>query len=246
MRRHTDRSARTPRDDRRGLTLIEVVIALTIAALLAGVSTVGISAITDAELKSTAVTLSGVMKQAYDRAIMQQRTQRLVIDLDKSLWWLEYSTSPFALSRERLTGEKGEASAADEDEDDDRRSGIDARFGSIDEKTEVEAMLEGGAAMFAADTDVDAGKPSLIPGEIVVRKVWTSHQEEAFTSGTAYVHFFKSGQAEAALIELGDEGEDVITLEVQPLTGRVKMHRRSMPVPELEDEENLGRQEGDE
>lgn len=210
---------------------------VAIAALLAGVSVMSISAITDAELKSTAVTLSGAMKQGYDRAIMQQRTQRLVIDIDKSLWWMEYSTSPFALSRERATGEKGVATDAVEKEE------ADSRF--EEEKTEVEALLEGGSASFTADVDIDAGKPTRIPGEIVVKKVWTGHQEEAYTEGMAYVHFFKSGLAEAALIELGDASEDVITLEVQPLSGRVKMHRRSMPVPDLPDEDD-GEKDGDE
>lgn len=229
---------RSPREGRRGLTLIEVVIGLTIAALLAAVSVMGVGAITDAELKSTAVMISGAMKQSYDRAIMQQRTQRLVIDIDKSLWWVEYSATPFALSRERLTGEKG-ASSEGPAEAEDSRSRFD------EEKTEVEALLEGGSASFVADADIDAGKPTRLPGEIVFKKVWTGHQEEAFTSGTAYVHFFKSGQAEAALIELGEDSEEVITLEVQPLSGRVKMHRRSMPVPELPDDDD-GEKDGDE
>ena len=233
-----EQRSRSPRVGQRGLTLIEVVIGLAIAALLAALSMMGIGAITDAELRSTSIQLSGAMKLAYDRAIMQKRTQRLVIDLDKSLWWIEYSSSPFALSRERQTGDKGTASGAGEEPKEER-----SRFD--EEKTEVEALLEGGTASFAADTDIDAGKPVPIPGDIVVRRVWASHQEEAVTSGTAYVYFFKTGLAEAALIELGDGSEDVITVELLPLSGRVKMHRRTMPVPELPDDDD-GRKDGDE
>jgi prepilin-type N-terminal cleavage/methylation domain-containing protein len=229
----------SPRRRRAGLTLIEVVIAVAIAALLMGVTVMSVSAVTDASLRSTAVTLSGVMKQAYDRAIMQQRTQRVVLDMDKSIWWLEFSTSPFALSKERVRGEEGETAGSNEKKEEEERSTFD------DEKTEVEALLEGGTANFTADADVDAGKPLPLPGDIKFTRIWTGHQEEAFTSGTAYLYFFKSGEAEAALVELSDEGGDIITLEVQPLSGRVKMHRKSMPVPELPDLED-GRKEGDE
>ena len=52
-------------------------------------------------------------------------------------------------------------------------------------------------------------------------------------------------KAEAAIIELMDEGEDIISLELQPLTGRVRSIHKRVPLPEAR-EDNDGRAEGDE
>lgn len=224
----------------RGFTLIEILIALSIAALAAGAAIVGIGAISDAQLRSTSIELAGAMKLAYDRAIMQRRTERLVIDLDKGLWWLEYTEDYFAVSREKQTGEVGDPNKA---LDEREAKGDDEDFDLLGDRG-VQAILEGAPASFQLDADLDQGKPRPLPGDVRVARVWTGHQEEPFVEGTAYVHFFKSGLAEAALIELQDEDEDVVTLEVQPLTGRVKTHPKRMPIPEAREPE--GRDEGDE
>jgi general secretion pathway protein H len=59
-------------------------------------------------------------------------------------------------------------------------------------------------------------------GSVRFRKVWVSHQQAGLTAGTAYLYFWPSGQTEAASIELA-QGDDVTTLLVSPLTGRVRL-----------------------
>lgn len=229
------------------MTLIEVAIAIGIAASFSAVAIGTLNSLTDADLRSTAVELSGAMKSSYDRAIMQRRTQRLAIDLDKGLWWFEYTESPFAISKEKTTGEVGEKTGGEEDEDVDvdRTTGKRRKRGKLAEKkTDVEKIIEGTAARFQPDVDL-AKKPAALPTKVKVSRVWSEHQEDAFTSGTAYIHFWKSGQAEAAIVELMDEGEDIISLELQPLTGRVRSIHKRVPLPEAR-EDNDGRAEGDE
>jgi general secretion pathway protein H len=234
---------RRGRRSRRGLTLIEVVIAVAIAAMATGIAVGAINSITDAALKSTSIELAGAIKYSYDRAIMERRTQRLSIDMDKGLWWIDFTTDPFALASERDRGREGakgeeaggkeakkeEKSIFDDDEDDGGRK-------------EVEAALEGGkAASFTMDADL--GPPRSLPGDVKFSKVWTGHQEEAFTSGVAYLHFFSGGWTEPAQIELTD-GDSHITVKVYPLTGRVRMYDKELEVPRVEDDD--GRDEGDE
>ncbi|MFO0723247.1 MAG: hypothetical protein U1E65_05670 [Myxococcota bacterium] len=231
------------------MTLIEVAIALAIAALLAGVAIGAVNSLTDADLRSTAVELSGAMKQSYDRAIMNRRTQRIAIDIDKGMWWFEYTESPFAVHREKDRGEVGEKSGTDEDDqiDVDRVTGKRTKRGKLAEKkSDVEKIIEGTAARFVPDADLTGGKPRPLPSKVRVSRVWTAHQEDGFTSGMAYIHFFKSGQAEAAIIELMDDGEDVISLEIQPLTGRVRSFHQRIPLPDAREDADQGRAEGDE
>lgn len=246
---HRPHRARRGRPLRRGLTLIEVMIALAIAAMAVGVAITGVSSLTSASLRSSALELAGTIKLAYDRAIMARHTERLSLDLDKGLFWLDYTEDQFTVAREREAGregakntslaEAGEPGERRKDEDDEDFFADDAEDG----KAEVLAALEGGKAIaFQADIEIFQ-TPDALPSDVRISKVWTGHQEEAFTSGVAYVHFFNSGFSEPAQIELTD-GEEYVTITVYPLTGRVRIHDKQLEVPKPSDDD--GRDEGDE
>ncbi len=226
------------RSRRRGFTLIELTIALAIAAMLVGVSMVSVQSLTHSALRNSALELAGAVKYNYDRAIMEKRIQRIGMDLDRNVWWIEYTEDPFKLAQERLRGDEGEkrddeGKVVGEDDDSD--------FFDDDVDSEVKAALEGGkASSFVPDSD--AGKPRRLSGDIRFGKVQTGHQEEAFTSGVAYLHFFRGGFTEPAEIEITD-GDEVITVKVLPLTGRVRTYHRELEALELEELD--GREEGD-
>lgn len=223
---------------RRGFTLIELTIALAIAAMLVGVTMVSVQSLTHSALRNGALELAGAIKYNYDRAIMEKRIQRIGMDLDRNLWWIEYTEDPFTLSSERLRGNEGQKRDEDGkviDEEDD------SSFFDDDVDKDVKLALEGGkSSRFVPDPD--AGEPHPLSGDIRFGKVQTGHQEEAFTSGVAYLHFFRGGFTEPAEIEITD-GDEVITIKVLPLTGRVRTYNRE--IKELELEEYEGREEGD-
>ena len=205
----------------RGLTLIEITIGLTIAALVMAVGVTSLNALTDANLRSAAVEITGAVKYSYDRAIMQKRIQRIGFDLDRQLWWLEYTDDPYGLANELARGEEGEK----RDDTGQKIEDSDSIFDS-DEDERVKKALEGGkGAAFQADGD--SNKPYKLPGDIEFDSVWTGHQEEPFTSGTAYLHFFRGGWTEPAHIILTD-GDSFISLKVSPLTGRIRMYRKKL------------------
>lgn len=221
------------------MTLIEITIALAIAAMMVGVAVVSTQALTHTDLRNSAIGLAGAVKSNYDRAIMEKRIQRIGMDLDQHVWWVEYTEDPFALSQERLRGDEGlkrdEEGNLKKDDDDD------SFFFDDDDDEEVKRALEGGKAA-AFKPDEAAGEPFALPGDVQFVKVHAGHQEEAFTSGIAYLHFFRGGWTEPAQIELTD-GEEVITLKVFPLTGRVRTYHRELEDMEVEDFD--GRNEGD-
>lgn len=231
---------RRARAHQRGLTLIEITIALAIAALAVSMSIVSINALTDADLKSSALEIAGAMKFNYDRAIMEKRTQRLGVDLDRHVWWVEYTEDPYAIGAERLRGEEGDKRDLEgKGEELEERASF---FDDDDPSAEVKQFMEGGkGASFVPDEG--SGKPRPLKGDVVFSKVWTGHQEESFTSGIAYVHFFKGGWTEPAQIELSD-GTEYVTLKVFPLTGRVRTYQERLEDPSVEEYD--GREEGDE
>lgn len=218
--------------------------------MVAGAVVVSVNSITDASLHSTAVELTGAIKYSYDRAIMLRRSERIAIDLDQGTWWMEMSASPFALSRELAEGTRGETSA-------ESQAKLDKESGRDRHRDDDELPSEAGMARGFQVEEEELGKPRKIPSGLSVSRVWTAHQEEPFRTGTAYVHFMRGGWAEPALIELVDcewsrvdqkcaDGEtpSIITLEVQPLTGRVHSKPERVDPPKAEEPD--GREEGDE
>ncbi len=231
---------RHPRAQKRGMTLIEITIALAIAALAVGTAVISLNALTDAALKSGAIELTGAIKYSYDRSIMEKRTQRLGMDIDKGLWWLDFTDDPYALAKERAEGEAGERPEDKEGKDIDDLDSLFSGF-DADGDMEVKRAMEGGkASRFMPDSEV--GKPKPLPSGVKFSKVWTGHQEEPFKTGVAYLHFFRSGWTEPAQIELTD-GDEFITLKVFPLTGRVRMYPKQLDDPDVDDDD--GRDEGD-
>ncbi|MBK8012368.1 MAG: hypothetical protein IPK13_13545 [Deltaproteobacteria bacterium] len=221
------------------MTLIEITIAMAIAVMVTSVAIISTNALTHAALRSAATDLTGAIKFSYDRSIMEKRIQRLGMDLDKGLYWLDYTDDDYGIAATRDRGPVGErpeeSAAAAKERSDALDSDLDTG------KAEVKRAMESGLAVrFQPDTD--AGEPKPLPGGVTFSRVWTGHQEEAFGSGVAYLHFFRSGFTEPAQIELTD-GSEVITLKISPLTGRVRAYDKPLDDPDVEDPD--GRDEGD-
>lgn len=75
-----------------GMTLIEVMVALAIAAMTLLVVLPNYNASYKVNLKSATRTLSGVFRYVYNGAIARNRVFRVVFDLDRELYWVESST----------------------------------------------------------------------------------------------------------------------------------------------------------
>lgn len=226
---------------RAGFTLIELTIALAIAAMVTAVTLSGVNSMTGASLRSAAISLTGAIKMSYDRAIMLKRTQRLVMDLDQGVWWLEFNEDRFALTQTRAEGSEGRKGEGKEPSifDDDNNDSI------FDDEVDQEVKKAMGGAKLANFTADDAsGGRQTLPSGICFSRVWTEHQEEAFTSGIAYLHFFPGGWTEPARIEMvehdcrdkpdavTDRDNDYKTLRIYPLTGRVRSYNRKLELPD--------------
>src|SRR5207302_10973934 len=91
------------------------------------------------------------------------------------------------------------------------------RDGMSEEEKEKLALAQKSA--FAPSTDVPKTE---LGGSVKFADVWVQHQQERYTTGKAFVYFWSSGLTEEASIHLA-QGDDVFSLIVSPLTGRVKV-----------------------
>lgn len=226
----------------RGLTLIEVSIALGIAAVLFAAVTISIGSITGAKAKASASELAGVIRSLYDTAALSGKTCRLVFDLPDpknedgtTRYRAECAAGNVTTSRDRDDMLREESRAREDARrgrtpSDPRRNftrGSDDLPGLDELLAQEEGRVEN-AARFSEYTAEEI-RPRELPSGVTV-SVWTRNQREPAEKGVAYLYFFPQGYTEKALVYLR-QGDNVWTLAVSPLTGKVEIAGEALEVP---------------
>lgn len=220
----------------RGLTLIELIVAIAIVAVLFGGVVTGVGAVTGASARQAAGELAGTIRSVYDTAALSGKTCRLAFELpadreedgDKEVVYrAECAASGVTTDRDR-----DEALAREGQEDGARRAGRPRRYDSSDPALKElfaaeERRIESQAA-FSAFTSEEV-RPQKLPPSVRVH-VWTRAQQKPATSGKAFLYFFPQGYTEKAHVYVR-QGQNVWTVTVSPLTGKTMIHAEELPVP---------------
>lgn len=223
---------------RRGATLIEIIIAIGLVALLMGGAALGLGMYSGARLKSSVTMVAGAIRIAYNHANATSRPTRLVFDFGQRSLRLEESSGKQLLQTQDRTG--GAVAASD------------AEHAALEE---AESIVEGPRAPRASFSPVAAmgietedGRPGkqLEPG-ISFRQIEVEHESDPITEDIVYLYFWPGGQTERASIQIqrGDglgEG-DVLTLLVSPLTGKVTLERGALEMLRPIDDEDASERE---
>jgi len=209
------------------MTLIEILIAMAIVALLTTVVVVGVGQSAGARLRHSGTMIAGAVRVGFARASATSKTVRLVMDFDEDAIWLEEGDQPHLVQSKDTTGTGGaEASTEAEKAAKDESSRIvkgpvpaRARFTPIDPAG-------------IAESNPTKGKKPL--DGIRFREAQSSHDDQPRTQGRAYVYFWPGGQTERAAIQLTTakrrpddkslvdvESAMTVTLVIAPLTGKV-------------------------
>jgi general secretion pathway protein H len=197
----------------RGMTLIEVGIALCVAGLMLAVAIPAFSAVTRAQLRQKSGQLAGGIRALYGASAIKGRTCRLVFDLDANAYWSECAKSNVRLDSEGERSQNGVrvASRAEELQQEQVRDGMS------DEEKEKTTLAQKSA--FAEDKEIPKTQ---LGSSVRFADVWIQHQKERYLAGKAFLYVWSSGLTEEAAIHL-QQGDDVFSLIVSPLSGRVKI-----------------------
>jgi len=212
----------------RGFTLIEVGISIAIMALAMGVLIPAMSNVTRAQLRSKSGELAGAIRAMYGYSAVQGRSCRITFDLDSNTYYPECAKAVVRLSRD-LERSQGGARQQTRDEERAAQMAEDQQRGrGLSDKDKVRAELIAKDQFSAANVPdlkkMDLGK------QVRLADVWIQHQSERYTGGKAFLYFWPSGLTEAAGIRLS-QGEDVYSLVVSPLTGKVKVVNSRVEAP---------------
>ncbi len=224
--RITDKVAAARRRRTAGFTLIELgaVLAIAMVLVVAGIAT--LQGIRKADISTSAAKLSAAVRYLYDLAAINNRTYRLVIDLEGNAYWGE---------RIDLSQTCGTAVLPSDEE---------RKFGSDEPPRETApagSEVEDDPATLGPD-----GQPRpRIKDNLLTRRelpkgirfmgVMTSHQDERTEGGQAEVYFFPSGYVERAFIYL-ERDTEIYTVETLPLRGVGVVHSRELDPRGLLDE----------
>jgi len=203
------------------MTLIELMVVMAIVAILMAIGAASLAAIRGADVDATGSILSGTMTYLSSRAVHDNKTYRLVIDMDQKKFWSETTNDDDPCSRfipedaEQGLNPEAEAKAAGKAKKDEDEA-VAANPSFVQKK---DALLQ---RAFEPDTNVTG--------------ILTSHQTEGQSGGKAAIYFYPNGQTERALLWIGGKNTDSptgfkpeITIELHSL-GTVTFH--STPVDE--------------
>ena len=197
------------------MTLIEIGIALCVAGMMLAVALPALSSVTRAALRAKSGQLAGGIRSLYGAAAIQGHTCRLVLDLDANAYWSECARSNVRLASEGEQSRDG-VRVATKDEELQQQAAERADGQSDEEKEKAELAMK---SAFALDKEIPKTQ---LGNAVKLTDVWIQHQKEKYVGGKAFLYFWSSGLTEEAAIHLA-QGDDVFSLIVSPLTGRVKI-----------------------
>lgn len=203
-----------------GLTLIELVIVVSLLALMVTIVIPSVANITGTNLRSTAAEVAGAIRFTYDLAARKNVPFRLVFDLDEQAYWVESASEKYLLDVEKTGVSEGRLDKEQEQAKERERS---RRFVNRSYIEGGEMWQPKGKPSFSSFAGAYTKKKAL-PADIVFQDVWVAHQDDRVTAGQAYLYCFPTGMTERAVVHIGDDAEDTYTLVVEALTGLVKVY----------------------
>jgi general secretion pathway protein H len=226
----------------QGFTLIEVMVAMMVVALIATIGVKGFRTVTKGNLREGSAHMAGAIRFLFDRASITGKYHRLVIDLNEGRYWAEVSDdrfyAPNQAESEPERQKREEKEDAVEEEERKRQERQQLLYGNSSSSSSSSSASSSSSfdmskmevgefrprrARFAAFKET-ALKPVTLK-KVRIKSVYTPRMTDPVTAGRVYLYFYPLGQTEPAVITLTDEtGENVFSLVVHPITGKVKIY----------------------
>ncbi|MGD8859813.1 MAG: hypothetical protein PVI30_07365 [Myxococcales bacterium] len=211
------------------MTLLEIIMVVVIIAVGASGLSFSLGALTKTNLKSGATKLGAAARYAYNRAIIQGTTVRIVFDIPGNSFSVEEAHGRVTLSRaddERRFDEDGESTnvvAADP------WAAAETRVSEAIKPTLGASPF--GPLKSSSGDELTRFKDVGLGRRVQIVKLIVPHHPDPVEEGQAAVHFFPGGMTEHAVIHLSDGSDTVYSVEIHPLTGRARV-RDEAYVPE--------------
>lgn len=210
--------------DRCGITLIEFIVVIAIMAFVMGVSIVSINNVTSADMRSAASQVSSALRYLYNYSALTSRYCRFGIRLQENSYSVECSDTPFYLKKTKLVV------AGDEVKRDEEGS---QEGGNLEDLSQ--SLFKTPQAQFV-ELKSRFLRSTTLKGGIYFDSLIVSHIDGRVFKGNEYIYFFPGGLTENAFVYLSDQKQNIYTIRLYSLSGRVEVFNKFVE-PEEEREE---------
>lgn len=206
------------------MTLIEILIVMVVIALLTGTMTFGSGYLGGMQQRMAAALIVSSVRKGLAVASATGKPTRLAIDFASRRIQLEQSSSVLVIPKSKAMTEEEEKKYAEEL----------AKTAIIQSEQIVGGLRKHKPGFIPIDA---LGKDGDLPGRSLgtrttVRLVETEHDQEPILEGVGYLYFWPGGVTERAVVQLGEGDKEGLTVVVSPLTGRARIERGRVPMPE--------------
>lgn len=196
--------------EKRGFTIMELLLVLTIIAILSSVSMPALKGFTATRrLKASAYTVRDLLAFARDMAITEREAYLVVFDLDRGQYWL--ASSETFDPRNPLT------------------SAITAPNSTViaaQPITQSQTALEG-AQQRLSRTGGIMGVPHVFEQNVTLVAMVTNHggRSVLVNSGVEYIYFSPTSTSEDTLMYLQNQQNQVMAITVEAASGHIRVQQ---------------------
>ena len=208
-----------------GFTIVELVVVMSIVLLVVVGATAAAGRLFAADLSQGSGQFASSVRFLYSLSGLNNRSYRMVIDLDSEEYWGEEIASTDSVCGAVLVEKEGERVP------DNVRRGMDRPTRTEEEEG---ARTQDSAFEIAKDNLLTRRR---LPSRVGFTQAITGHHSEVQESGQIAIHFFPAGYVEHAWVYLGDE-EETFTVTTRSLMGTAEGHPEALRPEDCFDHES--------
>jgi len=188
----------------KGFTILEVMVTMVIIGLIVAVAIPSFQSLSGTRVRSTANQFVGLIQDIYNRSVLGAKVFRLVIDLERKEYWVEYTAEEVLL-----------------DSPENSDSSEDKNLLNTDELQNADYLKK--PAFFKVEEDW--GKQRTLPAGVIFFRFWADDLRTPTESGTAYLYFYPTGYVQKASISLAKDRSTqfLLSITTEPLTGEANI-----------------------
>jgi general secretion pathway protein H len=227
----------------RGFTLIEVIITIALVSLLAGTIISGTGMLGSNRLRSAAGLVVTASRLAVTRANSTGNAVRIVFDMDAQRISLEETSDRMLRVKDKGDKNSEGTSAGADPASEAEKLALEYADGIIKGPKAPRARYRG----IPIGLGGDAEKGRDLGSGVVYRLVQTEHDLKPRDKGRAYLYFWPGGGTERAVVQLQQKKDDeaVLSILVNPLTGRAQIKRGKFDYEQPRTEDEFGQREAE-
>ncbi len=218
----------------RGFTLIEIMLVMALAGLMATAATVGFSALRRGRLRAGAASIASALRASYVHALTTGRTTRLVLVLGSNRYWIEDTDDAHVLDTADPLHQGGAAETAEDAERLARRA-ADLIASQRPRAPRAEFQRPQGSRY----------RERTLSDDVTIVRLYTEHTEEPREEGNGHVYFWSGGIGERAVVQLRGANGETYSVVLRPLTGHSQIFDREVEPPTIDDSQNTDQNELD-